>query len=482
MGEKSFIYRCSLQKWAPLHGYLSEKGALLTSLVKTEKFLESLAPFKSRLNISILPENGWIYHLEDETLTLNRNLMESAGTPEKAVIKTWLRDQNSNFFYNDLLAEEVFSDLILTMIQGNFRLNDPTGEQQIPIKHQVWPTVLKTVSGYCHSAWKIAEHYQMCNNLEDSGNFAGNELMEMSLRPLLSSAWIGMYDRLSLSEKVEFFRNIVDVIRQLKIDKQFHFNVLQASPEDPLGGLALNVQRLNSVWTNAYQQITLPTYRHLMAYLASELASKGFRDMIEVAEFDLVYLSDEVLDKKSPRIQALNDLALKNPTLRILLRDPTQAWFMPSRDPVSAQIIRKTRSQKMILETCKRVDFSRILNFGGETSKLLVVRACDPAKKLSFQGFVKNGAEGFALQNQKVSFVQFHLPSVIMKKKELIDAGDVFRFVGQRKIDSPSFQSLGWQKLDFNYISQSYKPKAYTDAIELFRVFPHETSTSISNL
>jgi hypothetical protein len=74
------------------------------------------------LKINILPEEGWTYRLQNETLTLNRNLLESEGVPEKAIIKTWLRDLNPEYFYNDLLAEEVFSDLFLTMIQGQFKL------------------------------------------------------------------------------------------------------------------------------------------------------------------------------------------------------------------------------------------------------------------------------------------------------------------------------------------------------------------------
>lgn len=87
----------------------------------------------------------------------------------------------------------------------------------------------------------------------------------------------------------------------------------------------------------------------------------------------------------------------------------------------------------MVLETCSKVDFTRVMSFAKETSRLLVVRTCDPKKALHFQKFIFNGAEGFAMQNQKISFVQFHLPSVMIKRRELTSAGDVFQFVGQKE-------------------------------------------------
>jgi hypothetical protein len=485
MGQDSVLYRCSIQKGVPLYGYLSEKGNTLASLVRAEKFLTTLSPFVSRLKINILPEEGWTYRLQNETLTLNRNLLESEGVPEKAIIKTWLRDLNPEYFYNDLLAEEVFSDLFLTMIQGQFKLEDPfefakTSSAKLSLKHQKWPTVMKTVSGYCHSEWKIAEHYQMCFNLNKNEGTVGNELMDLSLRPLLSSVWIGIYSRLNLKEKIELSKALTQIIKQLKLDKNFHFNALRSSPDEPMVGLFLSVQRLNRLWTNSYQQLQVPTYRHLMTIMASELEAKGFKQVMDVVEFDLVYSSDEILQKQSPRIRAMLELAQKNPNLRILLRDPEKAWFMPSLDPVSIKVIHEIKTQKMVLETCSKVDFTRVMDFSKETSRLLVIRTCDPQKPLNFQKFIFTGAEGFALQNKKISFVQFHLPSVMIKRQELTTAGDVFRFVGQRKIDSPSFQSLGWQHLEWSEQSQAFRPKGFVDAIELFRVFPQETS--ISNL
>lgn len=59
-----------------------------------------------------------------------------------------------------------------------------------------------------------------------------------------------------------------------------------------------------------------------MAIMASELESKGFKQVMDVVEFDLVYSSDEILSKQSPRVRAMLELAQKNPNLRILLRDP----------------------------------------------------------------------------------------------------------------------------------------------------------------
>lgn len=480
--QNSLIYRCAFAKTVPVYGYLAERTDFFAPALKVERFLNSLAPFTSHLKIQILPENGFVYQLQEGALKISKNIFESEGILEKSIVKLWLRDQNPTYFLNDLLAEEIFSDLILATVQGQLHITDPVSGHALLIGYQKWPAVLKTVSGYCQSDWKIAEHFLMCSNLSQMKGAAGHEMIDFSLRPLLSSTWIDVYTNLSLKEKIEFTRALPELVRSLQTDQNLYMDSLKSSESDPLISPFLTVQRLNLLWSYSHQFMNVPTYLHMISELATSVESKGFKQMIEVSEFDLVYQSDEVLPINSSRISAMVKLAKKNPTLRILMRDPEKIWFMPSNAPLSPSVLRGVKSHKMVLETCRKVEFSKVISFSEQTSKLLVVRNCDLNKANNFQNFIDQGAEGFAIQNQNTSFVQFHLPSLLLRKADLAQAGDVFRFVGQRKIDSPSFQSLGWKELVWSERLKTYQPKGFIDAIELFRVNPPENKQSVLSL
>jgi hypothetical protein len=98
-----------------------------------------------------------------------------------------------------------------------------------------------------------------------------------------------------------------------------------------------------------------------------------------------------------------------------------------------------------------------------------VVDHCEKDKKISFKRFLAEGAEGFGAENKGIAFVQFHLPSLLMKKTELQSVANVFDFIQKRDPDSASFRSLGWREIHWNEQASAYQPRAFVDAIEWFR-------------
>ena len=94
---------------------------------------------------------------------------------------------------------------------------------------------------------------------------------------------------------------------------------------------------------------------------------------------------------------------------------------------------------------------------------------CEPKAEVHYKEYLKSGAEGFALENTGMSFVQFHLPSLLMKREQLASVLNVQDFIKKRDVENPSFRSLGWQEVRFSQTANAYQPKAYVDAIEWFR-------------
>lgn len=474
IGDSSYIYKCANFRSAPLHGYLNSKLPFIDAFLKTERFLDSISPFSSKIDIEILSGDAFAYNLKPGLLSLSKELFETPGVVERSLIKLWLRDINSDYFSADLLSEEVYSDLLTFLSRGQWPGSFLRSES--PERENLWSKELKTLDSYCRSEDVIVELLATCqhlNRFEIDPQLSGSmEFVEFSLKSMISSSWINAYNSLSLQAQVEFTRALPSLIRTLKLGPDLYLAALQSTRQNPWAGPYALAQRLNKIWSRSGVFLSVETQRQIQSRLAYELDIRGFSRMMDFQEFDLIYQSDEEISSRSPRFKSLVELSKKNPSLRILLKDPRRVWIVPNPTAFSPEVIRVAKAHKMVLETCGSVDFVRIFSFADVASRLLVVKNCDLKKPTSYSSFMTQGGEGFAIQNQTSLFVQFHLPSLLLRKKELLGAGDVFQFVGQRQIDSPSFQSLGWREINWNEQTKSYRPRGYIDAIEMFRVTP----------
>ncbi|QDK39239.1 hypothetical protein [Bdellovibrio sp. NC01] len=467
------IYRCAVNKETPYSAYFGQQAKELgTRIQQTEKLLESIEPFYKKIQITIMDEHPLLYRIQGHHLFIGSKLLEAPGHLEKALAKIWYRERNETLFAQQDLMEEVFTDFLVYLQSGDLDIGDPNTHLTTAIRKVKWPYILKSVPSYCESSWKQSEHFAICQNVADAEGELKEQVTELSLRPLLVSNWIHSYMKLSMKDRYEFVGNLVRILRA---DHSIPLpmvteQIMSAMPEKTLVKAAEAIKNTNLFISSSKLAKDSVAHRTFVANLTNELRSSGFQDAFAEASFDVLLVSQEPLSDDSKTFAEFRKIAKAHPELQFALRDQNNLWMLPAQYPIPLATFGQIRANRTIVEKCGGYNFSYVMDYADTTEKLLVVDRCDHSKAVEYGMFLSDGAEGFGIQNKGVAFVQFHLPSLLMKKAELEQVSNVFEFIQKRDVENPSFKSLGWKEVRWSQQANAYQPKAFVDAIEWFRI------------
>ncbi|WP_291515833.1 hypothetical protein [Bdellovibrio sp. ArHS] len=466
------IYRCALNKNVPFSAYFSEQAKDLNYRVQQmERLLESMEPFYKKVQITILEDRPYLYRVQGHQIYLGAKLLEAPGHLEKALAKIWYRERNEALFAQQILMEEVITDFIVYLLDGDLNVGDPQTKIKTALRKVRWPFVIKSVQGYCESPWKQSEHFAAC--LDQKEDLAvDHQVVELSLRPLLVVSWVNSYKALSARERFNFVQSLP---RLLRTEHQpalplIGMHRLAAMEETTLLKAAEAMKNVNSFVTTSQAMKDSETHRVFAANFTNELRTHGFQEAFAEATFDLLFVSREPLTEKAAIFTHFMKIAKASPKIQIALRDQENLWMLPSRFPIPLKSFGQLKANRTVVEKCGGYNFSYVMDYANITEKLLVVDHCDVKREIQYSRFLKEGAEGFGAQNKGIAFVQFHLPSLLMKKSELEQVTNVIEFIQRRDVENPSFKSLGWREVHWSEQANAYKPKAFVDAIEWFRI------------
>lgn len=472
-GEKAeTIFRCSIHRHVPYSPYFVEKLKTLTERVQTaERLLESIEPFNQRVQVAIVLDRPFLFKIRGHQILIGEGMLKVPGHLEKALSKIWYREKNQTLFAQQAVMEEVFTDFLVFLQRGSLRYGDPESVKVTALAPVKWPFVLKSGSAYCESGWKQSEHYEYCKDLSDE-DVLDQEVVEMSLRPLLATSWVESYKSLSVKERYEFNQLLTSLLRKehepaLPIVSTRNHPNAQATQ---LLKAAEVVKNVNAFVAHSKLKLDSDVHKFFVSYFTDELRKNGFQGSFAEAAFDVLFISEDKLAVDSPTLKHFRSLAKENPQLQMAVQDSESLWMLPSRYPISLNSFGQIRATRVALEKCGGYDFSFVLGYADKTEKLLIINNCDHKVDFAFKKFLKEGAAGFGSENKGMAFVQFHMPSLLMKRQELEAVNDVFEFIQKRDVESPSFKSLGWQEVRWSEQSDAYQPKAFVDAIEWFRI------------
>ncbi len=466
------IYRCALNKETAYSEYFGRQSRDLGARIEqTTKVLESLEPFYKRVQVTIMEDHPYLYRIQGHQIFIGSKLLEAPGHLEKALAKIWYRERNETLFAQQDLMEEVVTDFLVYLQSGDLDIGDPGTHLTTAIRKVKWPYILKSVTAYCDSAWKKSEHFAICQNHHEAETDLRGQVTDMSLRPLLASSWIRSYKHLGMKERFEFVNNLTQFLRS---DHSLHLPMVSETlgviPDTTLVKAAEAIKNVNLFVSSSRVNKESNAHRSFVANLTNELRTSGFQDAFAEASFDVLFVSQETLSDSSKIFQEFEKISKSQPKLQIALRDGQNLWMLPSRYPIPLASFGQIKANRTIVEKCGGYNFSYVMDYADVTEKLLVVDRCDLKKQVQYEKFLAEGAEGFGIQNKGLSFVQFHLPSLLMKRTELEQVANVFEFIQKRDLENPSFKSLGWREVRWSQQANAYQPKAYVDAIEWFRV------------
>jgi hypothetical protein len=210
-------------------------------------------------------------------------------------------------------------------------------------------------------------------------------------------------------------------------------------------------------------------FSSLTAAFASRLQKAGFRDAKANVNLDFLILSERELQMDSELLKSLTQFAEARPALKIAIKDPKNLWLLPTGNVLPVEDMAGLTADRLAVLRCNRFDFEWVFSFEANAKKLFVIDSCGGALP-DLRPWILEGPEGFARANKDFKFIQFHLPSLALRKLELDRSKDVRSVIEGRDVTDPVFQTLGWQELNWSENAQAYRPRAYVDAIEWFRI------------
>lgn len=468
--DVSTVYKCSYRQLSENRSYFEDKILNLHYRIqKIEKFISEVGALQAPVQIVIIANQPQLFQVLKHKIYIGEKLAFAEGHLEKALLKIWYRERDSsNFIYKDL-AEEVATDFMLFLATGKMEIHDPFSEEVLGIEDSefiLWPQVLKSGLEYCKSSWKISEHYDLCNkNIDSIDKVLQSKPYELSLRPLLAKAWIGAYGKLSLNEKhaiEQSLNNLVISPRQPElpiIDLAVHAN-------SPLSYTSYIISVMSQYLSNGELIKFDPAFNFFLIQISKELQKLGFGESQAILNTDILFWtkeSTEILDN-------LLKLSRQDPHTQIVMRTPDKVILLPSKFSMNLDSIKEIRTRSLVIEHCGRLDFDFIYSFENFADKLLIIENCNEKSLIDYSAFTKEGTAGFARANKKLSFIQFHLPSLSLRKDLLQGQIDIFNLIANRDSNNPLVQALGWQELEWKEQIGAYQPKAEVEAIQFFRV------------
>ncbi|MBC7371169.1 MAG: hypothetical protein H7326_06370 [Bdellovibrionaceae bacterium] len=424
----------------------------------------------SKLRLVIVQDPGSYFLIQGNTIYIGQEMLEARGHLEKALLKKWYRENSQNLFAYEGLFEEVFTDFMVYLVKGSLKLEDPFRGVQTKLNGSRWPQVLKSAQAYCQSPWKRSEHYKFCQDAKSRTELKNDQILEYSVRPLLVSSWIQSYKALSFREQYKFVTLLRELIATDHIPDLPLVRTGGVIPDtDPLTEASEAIKNISYFLTSSYLTQYSDAHRVFITLVANNLSRSGYSQSFGGAFFDVLYITDGKMSSDSDQFKQFLTLSRKNPKIKIAIKDKENLWMLPSIYPVQWSSLDSLRADRTIYNKCGHYDFKFVWSFANVTDKLMIVNGCGN-KNIDLTEYLKDGPEGFGAQNKNIGFIQFHIPSLLMRKDQLSQVNNVTDLVSRREIDNPVFQSLGWREIKYSEKAGAYQPKSVVDGIEWFKV------------
>ncbi len=462
------IYRCLARQIVPYSSYFDQhKFAIERRVESVTGFLSKLQPLKSRISITIDETKPIYFQISANRISIGSQLFAAEGHFERAIIKVWLAER-SKAKVGQNLFQEVAADFLYYAYEGNFEIEDPLSKVKTKLGNLRWPQVLKSKIGYCDSPWKLSEHYTACDMIQSDKILSEQLANNMSIRPLMTSIWIKAYSELAFRDRLTFLDSFVDYLKTQQLSSEKAIQMI-LSDSHPLKQGMMNIKKMTDTMGSSVLVQDRKEYREFYSRMALNLQQAGVNDSFAEAYFDYLFEYPDTIVTDSKFFKGLWQIAQKNPELQIAVKDQSQIWILPTISSLPLTTFDLIKTQQHVFFACPSLKEIKMQQFFSHAEKLLLIKGCDQDKAINFDSLVLKGIQNFSVKNKKLAFIQFHMPSLEMKAKDLAHVKNFFDVVKNRDISQNELQTLGWSQIQWHEDMQAYKPNAVIDAIELFR-------------
>jgi hypothetical protein len=436
------------------------------TLAKTTALLNSIKPFKQKLQISVREDRPLMFQVIKNKINIGSSFVNMDYHLSRAVIKSWIAENKNSMKVDTTLFDESLTDFILYVLTGKVELEDPTDKIRTKLGSVKWPQVIKSAKGYCLSAWKYAEHAESSGVYFEDKN-ADAEAAVYSLRPLLTSSIIASYNELSMKQKSNLVQSIPMILSSMNLPSE---KIIESMLVDsnPLHNGMLNINKFTDLILSSTLQSRGEVYQ-LYTGMTQHLQQYGVTDSFAEAYFDYLIEYNGELRDNSPFYKTLAQAAVNNPDIQVAVKDQNSIWILPSKTALPIKVFNQIQARQIIFMGCDNHKNIHVEQFFQKAEKLMLVNECDQTVEYNFESLFHDGIKAFIGKNHKFNFVQLHVPSLEMIRKDLAPSQNYFELVKNRDISRKEFKTLGWSKVQWKKDLQAYRPEAVVDAIEYFR-------------
>ncbi len=472
-GQTATVYRCGLHRAVPYDEEWSQSVIPLSRRIQSvEKFLESLAPQKGFVRVTVTEKDQPVFRIDDHEISMSLSFLTTPGSIEKALIKSWLRDHSGTSLAEHSVFEESLTDLLLFAVDGELSLVDPELKVGPDLNRtERWPFVVKSMAGYCRSSWRQFEHLKFCQTENLDHGVRDPNIIPLSLRPLLSQSMISAYMNLSLREQRRFLSSMISVLASLKFEeKEIGFSSMDSSQQSFVD-VSFEISGVMRALGSAARAFEAKQSRSSFYFskwvneFTSQIEARGFSDQIGEAQLD--HLVAFVGINSERHVAGLSKVAAKLTGAAIAITDKEQIYLLPSVEPVKKSLFNKLRASRMTLVNCGGVTLAELDKYSEMTDRLTVVENCDESVEINFEGLVSGEVGRFSLQNPQVSFVEIHLPSLhlALEKRKLNLATKLAMNFDNQNLN----QALGWESPTYDANIKAYKANSAIEAFQVYR-------------
>lgn len=465
------VYRCALHKSVPYdEKWFQSQAEVSRRIQRVERFIESIAPYDEKVRVTIFEQRPATYKVVGHDIYLGEDLFNVAGPLEKGLLKVWFREKANALILDHPLIEESITDLLDFAIQGRLDIVDPL--LQIPLgSHEAkWPFVAMTLSSYCQSEWRQAEHFQFCSSLTKSEN---KSLVSASLRPLLTQVWIEAFLKLKQDERRQFLAAIPNFLQSLDFeDSGVGFTSLEESQQSlvdlssELSGLLRNMERHTVVETQtSVPSLTFNPVGKWVGLVRGELNARGFSEQPLDAQVDLMVVLKDFSGEKF----FAEPLWQRSTGKSILGYDHESLYLLPNIEGLQKNMLGKVLAQTVLFVYCGALTVSDLEPFFDKTTHVLAVHSCDQELNWRLDGLLAGDIDKLARQNPELKFMDLHMPSLALALKlRKVDSQQKISLLADASHEFIR-QRLGWKSSEFDKNLNMYKVESDIEAIRAYR-------------
>jgi len=471
-GAKSQYFNCSLNaksKYSPENEDLISQLDQRIDLVYQFLNMNTRFNLASKIQIEINFDRQLVFEVSKNKVHIGSLLLNEPGALERAIIKVWLRQSITDSLLIYSLFEESMTDLVYFTFAGKLHLSESVTKREARVGQHRWPQVLKSFEEYCESPWKMLEHAESCSRISSERHSETiSHFIEMSLRPLTTQSFLLAYNDLSFFDRQQLIEDLGRNLNRFSMGSDKAVDTI-LKQENPITEGLVSLQTFSSVLSdpNFFDQ---PHFKKFTVAVSEQLERAGVTDSFAEAYVDYLVTITEPIDRTNALFKSLEKAAQKDSKVQIALTDYKSIWILPYGDRLPFSSFKSVRARHLFFFACPTLKEFRPDNFFGQAEKLTLIKGCDQQRPVDFSSLSSDKPMDFLRSNSKLSFVQFHLPSLEMRKLEMKQIKNFFELVRTQKFESDALKALGWTQVQWSDETKSYKPKAAIDAIQYFRL------------